>query len=345
MGEFRCSNEWPFYIAEFCSDSCNFTFFVLSTKKVNERNIRLDIKREKENKKHDEVTERKLAALTFEHYLNHRKLFIERMKSIESDFGNIFEFYNIEGVYSEIFHYNSPVRCDLKVDISLQFSSKSSALHELIYIYNRFGELFSSDPGCDKEFCGDFLLNVSNFEQTINLRFIDDRKNGDIIFRDRNLGVNIYGIRNYLIMVKRIVNSLLFFSDNRLVEDVSYKVSPKHRECLYDYLRQGQVNHNSYIVHFENHVFHMLHSISRLMSTIRQDGFLVFSSDYQQLNNYFDDENKMNSICREGKELKSFYESLYLNVCDALNNEEEGEFDTNLSMLWREVNTLAFHLP
>ncbi|PBJ12925.1 hypothetical protein BSF43_18800 [Pseudomonas ogarae] len=54
-------------------------FLYLQQVKSEERQVALDAENLAKQQKHDVVVEKQLAALTFEQYLNHRKVFIERL--------------------------------------------------------------------------------------------------------------------------------------------------------------------------------------------------------------------------------------------------------------------------
>ena len=103
-------------------------FLYLQQLKGEERQNAQDADNLVKQQKHDIVVEKQLAALTFEQYLNHRKVFIERLNEQSIFFRRDIGFADPDRVYTAMFVKNSPSHCEYKVEVGKPENATASTL-------------------------------------------------------------------------------------------------------------------------------------------------------------------------------------------------------------------------
>ena len=93
----------------------------------------------KQNKDMQKVNQAQLDSMTFERYINHRKLFIEQLKDLEIAHKNAFNFCDPNLLYKTIFPENGPHKCEFSVES--KFDANGDYENLISEIYFRFEEL------------------------------------------------------------------------------------------------------------------------------------------------------------------------------------------------------------
>jgi len=208
-------------------------FLYLQQMKNDEKQKALDLQNQIKEIKHDEVVEKQLKALTFEQYLNHRKLFIERLNDQATYFRGKIGFPNPERVYNAMFPKNSPSHCEYKVDIVDPIDAKAHDLTDCIAIYNSISELL--DNLRDKEKHLVLIQKIVHIQGCLGMSYAAPHQEGDIYFVGLNAGLNIYSIEDTLIRIENVINSILFYTGNDPLPQIHHKgQSSLIRDALYD---------------------------------------------------------------------------------------------------------------
>lgn len=196
-------------------------FLYLQQVKGEERQIALDAENLVKQQKHDIVVEKQLAALIFEQYLNHRKVFIERLNEQAVFFKGTIRFADPDRVYTAMFPNNSPSRCDYNVKIVEPKNAKAYDLTDCLAIYKSVGELLENYR--DNEEHLRLVEKIYHIQGCLGIEYIGPHREGDIFFLGRNAGLNIYNIDETLFRIENVLNSILFYTGNPNVAPIHHK--------------------------------------------------------------------------------------------------------------------------
>ena len=212
-------------------------FLYLQQLKGEERQILLDIENQDKQQKHDIVVEKQLAALTFEQYLNHRKVFIERLNEQSVFFRGDIGFADPDRVYTAMFAKNSPSHCEYKVEIGKPENAKAYDLTDCLAIYASISELLENYRDMEKHLV--LVQKIVHLQGCLGITYVGAHKEGDIFFMGLNAGLNIYDISKTLQRIERVLNSILFFTGNEKAASIQHKgQSSLIRDGLYKTLTE-----------------------------------------------------------------------------------------------------------
>ena len=263
-----------------------------------------------QNKAMQKVTQAQLDSMTFERYINHRKLFFEQLHETVSVHKGTFRFKDPGHLYNSIFTENNPHHCVFSV--SPEYDASGNAI-------NRIGEMLSSierlkyfldctelKEGEPFEFVC-LLRSVS--EHVFMIEQVGEARDGDVIFNGNLCAFNIFSIEDMLNPCFTIINVIMKFTNNNCINDLEYQPKSRHvREML---LSNFGLNEDKGIVQ----VYGVIKGIEYLASVyyksleVFEDYNLVFPATVQILCNVFDSAASVNEM----KNDKKFND--VLNVC------------------------------
>jgi len=165
-----------------------------------------------QNKNQQDFIEWQKQALSFDQYINHRKLFIERLGELQTVCNNQIRFSNPDRLYNSLFPKNSPTQIFLKVD-----PDRSDESHNLLGDLGLMLERVEED--LDKaEWSGEsarqFVFDLIVIKDDLQFEWIGDDSDGDILIEGKNTGINIYSINEFCSKCKLIFNSFLYYTGN-----------------------------------------------------------------------------------------------------------------------------------
>ncbi|SEE44752.1 hypothetical protein [Pseudomonas kilonensis] len=235
-------------------------FLYLQQVKNEERQVALDAENLVKQQRHDDVVEKQLAALTFEQYLNHRKVFIERLNGQAIFFKSVIRFADPDRVYTAMFPNNSPSRCDYNVEIVEPENAKAYDLTDCLAIYRSVGELLENYK--DKEEHLRLVQKLVHLQGCLGIEYIGPHREGDVFFLGRNAGLNIYNIEDTLIRVESVLNSILFYSGNQNVTPIHHKAQGGlMRDALYRTLTSYHRAQGAFEIRYEIEALPCLHDL------------------------------------------------------------------------------------
>ncbi|MNO56209.1 hypothetical protein D3C76_467200 [compost metagenome] len=179
------------------------------------------------------VTEAQLEAMRFEQYINHRRLFMDRLSELQANFENKFIFVDGESLYNKVFPSNGPTNLKFKTApecsrdsenwlgaVGAQLSTLDEFLGQAQWEIRKTRELISILIGI----CGD-----------ISIRWMAEDNDGDILFLGKNTGINIYSLEEFISMTKSIYNALLLYAGNDKFTGLSKGVMRYPQDALIEY--------------------------------------------------------------------------------------------------------------
>lgn len=168
----------------------------------------------RQNKGMQKVTQAQLAAMTFDRYISHRKLFIELLEEQEKSLGNSYKFRNPTLLYKAIFPNNSLHDCELTA-LPLFDESGDGANHlgRLWAKLERVKKALASAAASDEE-GHDFILDLIDLRH--DLLMVEQQRalrEGDVLFNGRAQGFNVFMLDNVVLDSVKVANILFDFAN------------------------------------------------------------------------------------------------------------------------------------
>lgn len=160
-----------------------------------------------------EVTQAQLAAMNFEQYINHRRLFMDRLVELQTSYENKFVFVDGESLYNKIFTNNGPTNLVFKVDLD-DTEDGENLLHRIGTRLDRLDKFLDQSQWNHNEtrkLVG-MLIDVYG---DLQIRWTGEAFDGDVMFFGKHTGINIYSLDDFLAIARSIYNSLLFYTGNK----------------------------------------------------------------------------------------------------------------------------------
>ncbi|GLO25452.1 hypothetical protein [Pseudomonas putida] len=163
------------------------------------------------------LAERQLNALILDQYINHRRVFIERLEALEWHFGNGLKFRARDELYGRVFASNKPTNVEYVINVNCS-DFKESGLQSNLLKYGRLADELESIVSGKS---ADYLLLIDmlkDLQDSLGMSFVDKSSQyGDVIFNGVNIGLNIFDFSEGFKRVEYILNSYLFYSGNDTV--------------------------------------------------------------------------------------------------------------------------------
>ena len=171
-----------------------------------------------QNKVMQKVTQAQLDSMTFERYINHRKLFLEQLKDLEIAHNNAFRFRDPNHLYNTLFPENSPHHCVFSVVPDYDRSEPSNHVAKICNWLNMIQININKSILNDSEsnhFLLDLIVLSAGF---LMIEFVRSPVDGDLEYNGEFFGVNIYSLDDFFKPAISIANLLLRFTNNPVVE-------------------------------------------------------------------------------------------------------------------------------
>ncbi|WP_236238544.1 hypothetical protein [Pseudomonas rhodesiae] len=183
-----------------------------------------------QNRKQQDFIDWQVKTQTFEQFLNHRRVFTERIEEIQSRYDHKIRFPEVETLYLGLFPDNGPTHLDLKA-----FPKSAETYENLLWSlgaqFERLDVLMRKTEWSDGEA---YSLATQLFEMVSDLGFewIGEPSDGDVIRGGVNTGINIYSLHEALIRMKLVYNAYLRFTGNPTFDGLNHGVSRFVSEAL-----------------------------------------------------------------------------------------------------------------
>lgn len=188
---------------------------------------------QKVNEYQREVTQAQLAAMNFEQYINHRRLFMDRLVELQASFENKFVFKDGENLYNQIFTKNGPTNLVFSVDLQDTIDGEN-LLQRLGDRLTRLQKFLDRSQWNHMETLN-LVLGLVEVYDDLQIRWTGEAFDGDIIYFRTHTGINIYSIDEIIGVATTIYNSLLFYTGNPK-SNVLHKAMMRYtREALIEF--------------------------------------------------------------------------------------------------------------
>lgn len=248
-------------------------------------------------KEQQKVTAKQIQAVTFEQYVNHRKLFFERLKEIEDSLDGKVKFKNHDNLYHNIFPQNSPHQCLFTVEIVSGELAKVYDLSDMHSSYILLKGMLEKSQWLPIE--ADILVkHLIMMPNALSFLHVGDEYDGDMELEGYNFGINIYSIDEYVNRVTTILNAFLTFTGNSPVPSIVHRAeSYELRKALMQNF-EGRYAAKHGLVPIKK--IKMIDELARLHFWIDQAkdtaGQRMFLEAWQKLNILFSSKLKVNEL-------------------------------------------------
>lgn len=270
-------------------------FLYLQQLKSEERQNAQDAENLTKQQKHDVIVEKQLAALTFEQYLNHRKVFFERLREQASLFKEVIHFPNPERIYTAIFPKNSPSNCEYKVVIDGSEPIKAHDLADCKQIYSSITGLLDNYRDMEKHL--ELIQKLFHLQGCLGIDYVGAPREGDIYFLKFNTGINVYEISKALYRLECVFNSILFYTANENINQIHHKgQGPLLRDGIYSTLSEYHRARGSVEIWHEIKALPFLHKLYEISQTQVIVTERILEETYRHLSEVFDNHEEIQKL-------------------------------------------------
>lgn len=187
-----------------------------------------------QNKDMQKVTQAQLDTLTFERYLNHRKLFTDHLNELLAVHKNIFQFRDPSHLYNSIFTSNSPHHCSFSVSPSYAGDGVgTNHIGTMLVKLNRLKEFFDKTDFKDSEREELLILLIGLASDIFMIEPVGSQREGDVCLYSVSYGFNVFSLEHFVEPCLSIANMILRFTNNDLINSSAFKSRSKFvREAL-----------------------------------------------------------------------------------------------------------------
>ncbi|WP_189659078.1 hypothetical protein [Pseudomonas amygdali] len=172
-----------------------------------------------QNKEMQKVTQAQLDTLTFERYINHRKLFTDHLNELVATQKNLFAFRDPSHLYNSIFTMNSPHHCEFSVPPT--YDENGDGRNHVGLLYRKLERIKSAldlaQPDADdvNQLIHD-LIDLSY--DLLMIEPVGNRRVGDVVFMDSVYGFNIFALNEFIDPAVKIANMIFRFTNNPVID-------------------------------------------------------------------------------------------------------------------------------
>lgn len=173
----------------------------------------------KQNKDQQKVTQAQLDTLTFERYINHRKLFTDHLNELVATQKNVFTFRDPSHLYNSIFTMNSPHHCEFSVPPT--YDENGDGTNHVGLLYRKLERIKSAldlaQPDADDvdQLVHD-LIDLSY--DLLMIEPVGNRRIGDVVLMDSVYGFNIFALNEFIDPAVKIANMIFRFTNNAVID-------------------------------------------------------------------------------------------------------------------------------
>lgn len=269
---------------------------------------------------HQKITQAQLDTLTFERYMNHRKIFFERLTELQVSFDNKFVIVNVDTLYNKVFPENGPTHLKLKVN-PLCGAGGENLIGVVSKLLNELEQMLDTSlvENINALNLTTLILRING---KLNIKWLAPACDGDIFFDGRNTGVNIYSINEFTHRIKSILNSFLFYTCNPLYEGFNKGNSKTGRESLMSFFIGNNKLDDSIKVHKEIEFLPALEKLYFETDMLRgDDGNWLLENTFRFLELNFQSRESV-LVMRDKAQIKSFFDCAMRECLAALSDNE-----------------------
>ncbi|EPW8916967.1 hypothetical protein ACWQV1_002272 [Pseudomonas aeruginosa] len=180
------------------------------------------------------VANRQMESMTLDQYIGHRKVFGERLETLQKYYKGSILFASHDEVYGQIFSRNTPVHVELVVP------SEDGGNGRLAYLLKHYKELhdFAMDIAAGRtDLAHRFIIKLLRFQKLLGYKVLNVEGYGTVRYEGADCQVNLFSLMDSINRAEGVLNSYLFFSGNKQIR--SFKINSLIMEDLAFWVIQG----------------------------------------------------------------------------------------------------------
>ncbi|MEQ4191908.1 hypothetical protein ABNM11_25000 [Pseudomonas syringae] len=172
-----------------------------------------------QNKEMQKVTQAQLNTLSFERYINHRKLFTDQLNELVATHKSTLAFRDPSHLYNSIFLMNSPHHCEFSVPPT--YDENGDGTNHVGLLYRKLERIKSAldlaQPDADDV---DRLVHdlIDLSYDLLMIEPVGNRRVGDVVFMDSVYGFNIFALDEFIKPALNIANMIFRFTNNPTID-------------------------------------------------------------------------------------------------------------------------------
>ncbi|MBA2780182.1 hypothetical protein [Billgrantia kenyensis] len=171
-------------------------------------------------KEQGKIIEKQIESMEFDRYDRHRRIFFERLAGIEQTYNKTLTIKYQEELYKRVFPLNSPLNCDVKINLDEKIEEKKSR----IILYKRTFERIKAQIDETKDINENILWKLLELQRDLGVIRRGKMELGDVSLEDERTTINIYEITSSMHRIWSIINNILEYGGNAPIAGKYYVV-------------------------------------------------------------------------------------------------------------------------
>lgn len=269
----------------------------------------------RQNKEMQKVTQTQMDTLTFERYINHRKLFTEHLRELEVVHKNTFTFRDPSSLYNAIFPDNSPHHCTFAE--APEFDSSGDGVNhigKLLWFMNRLKTYLDQAEFKEGEADDLAVLLITLSDYICMIEPVGELRDGDVTFKDRFYGFNIYTLDDFIKPCLTICNAILRFTNNPLIDVREFLANSNSRYVREALMKRFLLHRNRTTTKIFSQIkgLHVLGFVFFEAQRLREGTAYLFPDTARLLNEKFSSADAVNTLADD---------SVFIDVLNVLLSE------------------------
>lgn len=218
-------------------------------------------------------------------YIAHKQSFFDRLTGLQNLHDDSFRFRDPETLYAALFPANGPSKVEVVVPPDSHeltgnylgaLSRKLAALDETLKIWN--GDVEKRPRLVDD------LLDLAH---SLGYKWLNNNENGDILLLDKNYGVNIYWLKEFVDRAVSIHNAFLIFTGNSASNGFTQENYARPRVCLMRYFANRWSPKHGTVTTKLSYTFKLFERVYLAADIRTTSGLRIMQSTYMTLSGFF----------------------------------------------------------
>lgn len=309
-------------------------------------------KREEHERKQQNMWQEQNEHLSFKKFQTHKTMFTEMLHELENKFKDEFYFYDIDGLYEELFPKNGFLSCQTIVNLESAGENRAGSLKDALDGYLFLNE---SLDDCHKytansyEHSHKFLGQLLTLSSNLHIDFKPNSEYGGV-YADIKVGepwflLNVFSPLRTAIIIEHVLKRLCSFTGN---QGAVVSLSHKQTSFLFETLQNFAFKHTNlrgykFSTYDMGTVIYLLNDIKNALPNYRNINAIGVNERYLELSELFTNEVKMTIyLTRSRHEIKMSLENIAFFLKDLRQNFViEGKGSKQLTKLEKRATEIA----
>ncbi|MCE8053523.1 hypothetical protein HOP61_19705 [Halomonas daqingensis] len=167
-----------------------------------------------------EITEKQIESIEFDRYDRHRRIFFERLSGIEQTHDRTLLIQYQEELYKRVFPLNSPLKCEVKINLDEQKEERKSRVIQYKKIFERIKENIDKSKDINEH----VIWELFDLQRRLGIIRCGKMELGDVSLEGERTIINIYEITSSMYRLWSVINNILEYGGNEPIAGQHYVV-------------------------------------------------------------------------------------------------------------------------